>query len=68
MNDFELSDSMMCPFQNDLIKLCEQHCLGDATDTADNILATYLLSCLINFNRALKYRDAYNNQFKEIQS
>jgi hypothetical protein len=46
-------------FEKELIQLINKHSIENGSDTPDFILAEYLVSCLINYQRIVKSRNEW---------
>jgi len=49
----------MKAFEKELKQLINRHCVENASDTPDYILASYLQECLTSFANATKLRDEW---------
>jgi hypothetical protein len=47
-------------FEKELTTILNQHCVEDASDTPDYVLARYLKECLNAFNNAIISRDHFH--------
>ena len=52
----------MTDFENDLRDLLNKHSMENASNTPDFILAQYLVTCLVTWNRATREREAWYDE------
>ena len=52
-------------FRKELENLINKHSLENGSDTPDFMLATYLVSCLENYNEIIKTREKWYGREKE---
>lgn len=64
--EFKIGDSNagngrppLTAFEQDLRRLINKHCMENHSNTPDNILAEYLVSCLDTFGRAVEQRERW---------
>jgi hypothetical protein len=55
----DIKEEMPSEFEKDLIALINRHSMENGSNTPDFILASYLRSCLDNFNRVSRWRERW---------
>jgi len=58
-NKSELGEEDMSKFKHDLQDLINKHCIENASNTPDFILAQYLVNCLDTYNKVTHSRDIW---------
>ena len=54
-------------FADELVSLLNRHCKENESDTPDFMLAEYLLHCLANFNRIVRWREEWYGRGKIVK-
>ena len=54
-------------FRKELENLINRHSIENGSDTPDFMLATYLVSCLENYNEVIKAREKWYGREKDVE-